>query len=76
MVMSRESLSHYGSLCAWILARSHARTGDAVKLSGYLGKSSAFDRAIAAFAGRYAITNEADYAAFVGAVGDMQRVTS
>ena len=72
MVMSRETLSHYGSLCAWILARSHARTGDAVKISGYLGKASAFDRAIAAFARRYAITNEADYATFVNAVGRVQ----
>ena len=69
MVMDAGTLSHYGALCAWILARSHARTGDAVKISGYLGKASAFDRAIAAFAGRYAITNEADYAAFVDAVG-------
>ncbi len=69
MVMDAGTLSHYGALCAWILARSHARTGDAAKIAGYLGKGPTFDRAIAAFAGRYAITNESDHAAFVGAVG-------
>ena len=76
MVMSPETLSHYGALCAWILARSHARTGDAVKISGYLGKGSAFDHAIASFSGRYAATNEADHAAFVDAVGLVHDVTS
>ncbi len=69
MVMDRETLGHYGALCAWILARSHARTGDAVRIAGYLGNSRTFDRAIAAFAGQYAITNEADHAAFVEAIG-------
>jgi len=69
LVMDRDSLGHYGALCAWILARSHARTGDAVKISGYLGKAPAFDRAITEFAGRYAVTNEADHAALVDASG-------
>jgi hypothetical protein len=69
MAMDRESLRRYGALCAWILARSHARTGDAVKISGYLGKGPSFDRAIAAFSRSYAITNEADHAALVEALG-------
>jgi uncharacterized protein (DUF2252 family) len=65
MVMDPNNLSHYGALCAWILARSHSRTGDAVKISGYLGKAKAFDRAIAAFSRRYALTNEADHQALI-----------
>ncbi len=69
MVMDAGTLGHYGALCAWILARSHARTGDAAKIAGYLGKGPAFDQAISAFAGQYAITNEADHAAFADAVG-------
>ena len=68
MTMSRTNLVHYGELCAWILARSHARTGDAIAIAAYLGKSTTFDRAIATFAGRYARTNEADYAALVEAI--------
>ena len=38
MTMSRTNLVHYGELCAWILARSHARTGDAIAISAYLGE--------------------------------------
>ena len=68
MVMDPENLSHYGALCAWILARSHARTGDAVKIRGYLGKAKTFDRAIAEFSRRYAITNEGDHRALVDAM--------
>ncbi len=70
MVMDLGHLSHYGALCAWILARSHARTGDAVKISGYLGRGTTFDRAIAEFAGRYAMSNEADHAMLVGAIAN------
>ena len=69
MVMDPAHLGDYGALCAWVLARSHARTGDAVQIAGYLGNGSAFDRAVAAFAARYAVTNEADHAALVASIG-------
>jgi Uncharacterized protein conserved in bacteria (DUF2252) len=65
MVMDLDHLSHHGALCAWVLARSHARTGDAVHISGYLGNASTFDNAVADFARKYAITNEADHAALI-----------
>ncbi len=61
-------LSAYGRLCGWTLARAHARTGDRIAIAGYLGRSDAFDRAIAAFAGRYADQNEADFKALQDAV--------
>jgi uncharacterized protein (DUF2252 family) len=64
MAMDLDHLRHHGALCAWILARAHARTGDALQISGYLGAASTFDDAIAAFARRYALTNESDHAAF------------
>ena len=64
-VMDLEQLSYHGALCAWILARSHARTGDPVMISGYLGKTATFDDAIGAFARRYATTNETDHAVLV-----------
>ena len=50
------------------LARAHARTGDPVQIAGYLGKSDAFDRAIAAWAAQYAATNEHDHAALLDAI--------
>ena len=70
-------LSAYGRLCGWTLARAHARTGDRIAIAGYLGRSDAFDRAIAAFAGRYADQNEADFKALHDAVarGRVQAAT-
>jgi uncharacterized protein (DUF2252 family) len=55
-------------LCAWTLARAHARSGDASGIAGYLGSSEVFDRAIAVFAEDYADQNERDYAALIGAI--------
>jgi hypothetical protein len=54
----------YARLCGWVLARAHARSGDAVAISGYLGSGDGFDRAAAGFAEAYADQTEADYAAF------------
>jgi uncharacterized protein (DUF2252 family) len=67
--MSGSDLFHYGRLCGWVLARAHARSGDAVAISGYLGSSDRFDRAVASFAEAYAEQSEADYAAFRRARG-------
>jgi len=68
LAMDFKNLSYYGSLCAWALARAHARTGDPVAISAYLGGSDAFDEAIAAFSAAYAVTNEQDYATLLGAI--------
>jgi uncharacterized protein (DUF2252 family) len=70
MAMNANNLGYYGALCAWALARAHARTGDAVQISGYLGSSDVFDRAVADFAEHYAIVNEHDHALFVDAIKD------
>jgi hypothetical protein len=72
MVMDVDDLRHYSELCAWILARAHARTGDAIQISSYLGKSQDFDLAIAEFACKYALTNEQDHAALLDAIKDGQ----
>jgi hypothetical protein len=68
--MSRSGLTEHSTLCAWALARAHARSGDAAVISGYLGKSAVFDRAIAAFAERYAACTVRDYEALLEAVAD------
>jgi hypothetical protein len=59
--MPAEILSSYADLCGWTLARGHARSGDRIAISAYLGSSDAFDRAISAFAAAYADQNERDY---------------
>jgi Uncharacterized protein conserved in bacteria (DUF2252) len=37
----------YAQLCGWTLARAHARAGDRVAISAYLGNSTKFDNAVA-----------------------------
>jgi len=66
--LSSVQLANYGRICGWALARAHARSGDAAAISGYLGRSAEFDRAIAAFAQKYADQNELDYAAMLESV--------
>jgi uncharacterized protein (DUF2252 family) len=60
-------LDRYGRLCGAVLARAHARSGDAVAIAAYLGKSDTFDRALVSFAAAYSTQNLTDYQAFVGA---------
>jgi len=62
------NLLNYGKLCAHTLARAHARSGDALLLGAYLGKSDAFPDSMASFAVAYADQNERDHAALVRAV--------
>lgn len=54
-------LERYLRNCGWALACAHARSGDAARISGYLGRSDSFDRALAEFAHAYADQNERDY---------------
>ena len=54
-------------LCGHVLARAHARTGDAAMISGYIGNGDAFDTAIVTFATAYADKAERDHAALAAA---------
>ena len=65
---SREGLGFYGGICAWALARAHARSGDSVAISAYLGTSDTFDGAVADFAETYADQNATDHAAYADAI--------
>jgi hypothetical protein len=58
----------YARLCGETLARAHARSGDRVEIAAYLGKSDAFDEALADFGEAYADQNDADYAEFLAAI--------
>jgi hypothetical protein len=66
--LDAEKLVRYAGLCGHALARAHARSGDAVALAAYLGKGTAFDDAVAAFARTYADQVQADFAAFTAAI--------
>ncbi len=58
----------YAKACGWVLARAHAKAGDATTISGYLGNSSQFDEAIGDFSSAYADQAERDHAALKAAV--------
>ena len=60
----------FAQCCGYSLALSHARSGDAAMISGYLGNSDAFDKALAAFSVAYADQNEKDHAVLKRAIRD------
>jgi hypothetical protein len=59
--LNADQLGTYADACAWTLARAHARSGDRVAISAYLGGKDRFDVAIADFATAYADKTENDY---------------
>ena len=59
--MRPSDLALYARLCAWTLARAHARSGDSTEIAGYLGSS-------AVFAETYADQTERDHGALVDAI--------
>jgi uncharacterized protein (DUF2252 family) len=54
-------LLEYAEMCGELLARGHARSGDACVLAGYLGNGQKCATAIAKFAEAYADQTEADW---------------
>ncbi len=58
----------YATWCGRALALSHARAGKRALLAGYMGKSDAFDKAVADFSKAYADQNEKDHAALKRAI--------
>jgi uncharacterized protein (DUF2252 family) len=66
--MDAKGLAIYAEICAWTLARAHARSGDPVAIAAYLGTNDTFDHALVSFSERYADQNERDYAALEEAV--------
>jgi uncharacterized protein (DUF2252 family) len=58
----------FAQVCGQNLARTHAKTGNAWTMRGYLGKHEEFDEAIARFARAYADQTERDHAALKAAV--------
>ncbi len=66
--MPPNAMEVYARLCGWTLARAHARSGDRIAISSYLGASDAFEKSMDAFAETYADRNEQDYEKFAAAI--------
>jgi len=58
---STPQFERYVEACGTVLARAHAKSGDATTISGYLGKNDSFDEAVARFALAYADQTERDH---------------
>jgi uncharacterized protein (DUF2252 family) len=67
-VMVPLGMNYYAHICGWTLARAHARSGDPIAITEYLGSSDEFDRSITDFSERYAERNEQDYQSFTQAI--------
>jgi uncharacterized protein (DUF2252 family) len=66
----------FAAACGAVLARAHARTGDAVSIASYIGKGRAFDAAMTRFAFRYAEQNARDHARLASAAAAADVPTS
>ena len=59
-------LEGYGELCGRVLAKAHARSGDGVAITAYLGEAGkGFDQAMERYALDYADQSERDYQQFL-----------
>ena len=68
--LATDRLGLYGEMCSWTLARAHARSGDAIAISSYLGKGDGFEVAMVQFAAAYAEQNQRDFEVLAKAVAD------
>jgi uncharacterized protein (DUF2252 family) len=56
-----KGLTAYAEVCGELLARGHARSGDALMIAGYIGTGSGFAEALSEFGVRYADQTEKDW---------------
>ncbi len=63
-----QGLGTYLAICAACLARAHARSGDPIAISSYLGKSDVGIKAIGQFAMAYADQSKKDHQSLLDAI--------
>jgi hypothetical protein len=63
-----EGLNSLALVAGELLARGHARSGDACQIRGYSGSGPKMARVLRNFAYAYAEQTEADYGAFIAAI--------
>jgi len=76
--LSGKRLIEYSRVCAELLAKGHARSGNAITLAAYLGRSDKAARALQQFALNYADQVESDFNTFRKALkrGDLKVASS
>jgi len=66
--LDAKGLELYGELCGKVLAKAHARSGDARAIAHVAGEGKVFDRAMENYALAYADQSERDYRIFLQAI--------
>lgn len=66
--LTGESFNFYAWACGALLARAHARAGDAAAIAGYCGGAATLDRALAKWAEMYGDQTEQDHDRLVKAI--------
>ena len=61
-------MMQHAEVCGFTLARAHARSAEPALITGYLGQSDTFDKAIASFSVAYGDQSESDHAVLMEAV--------
>jgi hypothetical protein len=61
--LTPSSFQTYAGTCGALLARAHSQSPGSALISGYLGKSDKFDKAVTAWSRAYADQVERDFAA-------------
>ncbi len=62
--LGRRGITDYGRLCAWVLAKAHARSSKATPIAAWIGADPGFEQAMATFALRYSETVVRDFRRF------------
>jgi uncharacterized protein (DUF2252 family) len=68
--LTPQTLQTYAVLCGHVLARAHARSGDAISIAGYVGTGEVFADAVAAFSASYSDQVSTDFTQFQAATKD------
>jgi hypothetical protein len=66
--LTGESFNFYAWACGTLLARAHARAGDAAAIAGYCGGTRVLDKALATWAEAYGDQTERDHEQLVKAI--------
>jgi hypothetical protein len=66
--LDSNGLSDYAQLCAWTIAKAHARTGDRVVISAHIGKPKRFAQLMLEEANKHAQLNAIDYSRLLEAM--------
>jgi len=74
--LDTKGLSDYGKLCAWTVAKAHARTGDRIAIAEHVGKPKAFAAWLLEEAMLHASLNENDYTILKDSIDSCDLVTS